>query len=73
MPQLLIYEGSLDDSKKILTLNAEGPSFAGDGTLAKYQDIIELVDNDHYLFYSQVQNADGSWTRFMNGKYTRVD
>lgn len=73
MPQLWIYEGSLDDNQKVLTLDSEGPNFAGDGTLAKYQDIIEFVDNDHYFFYSQVQNADGSWTRFMNGKYTRAE
>jgi hypothetical protein len=72
MPQLWIYEGSLDEGRKILTLNAEGPSFAGDGTMAKYQDIIELVDDNQYLFYSQFLNADGSWNRFMDGKYTRV-
>lgn len=41
------YIGSLDATGKILTLDSEGPIFTGDGTMAKYQDIIELVTHDH--------------------------
>ena len=54
------------------TLDSEGPRFADDGTMAKYQDIIEIIDKDQYLLLSQFQNPDGSWTPFMSGKYTRV-
>jgi hypothetical protein len=66
-----LYEGYLDDQRRILTLEAEGPSFAGDGSMAKYQDIIEVIDQDTYLFRSQYENADGRWTEFMRGKHTR--
>jgi Protein of unknown function (DUF1579) len=66
-----LYEGYLDDQQRILTLEAEGPSFAGDGSMAKYQDIIEVIDQDTYLFRSQYQNGDGRWTEFMRGKHTR--
>lgn len=66
-----LYEGTLDADRRILTLNAEGPSFSGDGTMANYQDIIEVVDHDTYLFSSRLQNSDGSWTMFMNGTYVR--
>jgi hypothetical protein len=43
MNHLWVYDGELDANKRVLTLNAEGPSFSGDGTMAKYQDIIEFV------------------------------
>ena len=39
MTHLWVYDGALDTSGKVLTLDAEGPSFAGDGKMAKYQDI----------------------------------
>lgn len=72
MTHLWPYEGQLDAAQRVLTLDSEGPSFAGDGTMAKYHDIIEVIDQDHYLLISEHQNPDGSWTRFMNAKYTRV-
>lgn len=72
MTHLWPYDGQLDRTGKALVLDSEGPGFANDGTMAKYQDILEVVDKDHYLLKSRVQNADGSWTEFMSGKYTRV-
>ncbi len=67
-----LYEGSLDADRRVLTLDSEGPSFAGDGNTAKYQDIIEVIDKDTYLFSSQYLDSDGNWFKFMNGKHTRV-
>lgn len=72
MTHLWPYHGQLDSARKVLTLDSEGPSFAGDGTMANYQDIIEVIDKDQYLLRSQLQNQDGSWTQFMSAKYTRV-
>jgi hypothetical protein len=72
MSHLWVYDGELDAAKRVLTLNAEGPSFAGDGTMAKYQDIIEIVSPDHRVLRSQVQGADGKWTQFMEAHYRRV-
>ncbi|MBL8856026.1 MAG: DUF1579 domain-containing protein [Planctomycetaceae bacterium] len=66
-----LYEGSLDAQQRVLTLDAEGPSFSGDGTMVNYQDIIEVVDDDTYLFSSRLQNPDGTWTRFMHGTHKR--
>ena len=56
----------------MLTLDSEGPSFSGDGTMAKYQDIIEIIDRDHYTMTSQLQGPDGQWVRFMHGAYRRT-
>jgi hypothetical protein len=71
MTHLWPYEGSLDASGKVLTLDSEGPSFSGDGTMARYQDIIEILDRDHHTMTSRVQSADGTWTQFMHGTYCR--
>ena len=71
MTHLWPYTGSLDVSAKILTLDSEGPSFAGDGTMAKYQDIIEFVTHDHRTLTARVQSADGSWHQFMTAHYCR--
>jgi hypothetical protein len=72
MTHLWIYDGELDAAGKVLTLNAEGPSFAGDGTMAKYQDIIEIKSANERTLSSQVLGEDGKWTRFMSATYRRT-
>jgi hypothetical protein len=64
-----IYEGNLIG--KVLTLDCEGPSFAGDGTMAKYQDIIEIHSPDYRTLRSQTLGADGKWQPFMTAHYRR--
>ena len=71
MTHLWPYDGQLDPSGKTLTLNSEGPSFAGDGTMAKYQDIIEFVTDDHRILSASVQGVDGDWQQFMTAHYRR--
>ena len=72
MTFLWVYEGELDATGKVLTLNVEGPSFAGDGTMAKYQDIIEIKGPNERTLSSQVLGPDGKWNRFMMATYTRI-
>jgi hypothetical protein len=72
MTHLWPYEGQLDSARKTLVLDSEGPSFAGDGTMAKYRDSIEIVDGNQYVLSSQFQNPDGSWTPFMSATYKRI-
>jgi hypothetical protein len=69
---LWTYSGSLDVAGKVLTLDAEGPSFTGDGTMAKYQDIIEFVTDDHRTLSSQLLLPDGRWQPFMKADYRRT-
>jgi len=71
MSHMWIYDGALDATEKILTLSAEGPSFAGDGTIAKYEDIIEIKSDGHRLLRSRVLGQDGKWNEFMVGHYRR--
>lgn len=71
MTHLWPYVGTLDPAKKVLTLDSEGPSFAGDGTMSKYQDIIEFVDDNHRTLSSQTLGPDGKWVPFMKAHYRR--
>jgi hypothetical protein len=71
MPVLWVYDGGLDEAGKVLTLEADGPSMAGDGKTAKYRDVIEIVDDDHRLFRAQVLGDDGRWHQFMTARYWR--
>ncbi|MHB8954290.1 MAG: DUF1579 domain-containing protein [Pirellulaceae bacterium] len=65
------YEGTVDASGKILTLQAEGPNFMQEGKLAKFRDVYEFKSNDQIALSSQMQGEDGKWVTFMNGTATR--
>ena len=71
MTWLWTYDGWLDAAKNRLTLDAEGPSMADDGKLAKYRDTIEFKGDDHRILTSQVLTADGQWNQFMTAHYRR--
>jgi hypothetical protein len=71
MANLWVYDGSLDAAEKVLTLNAEGPSFAGDGKTRQYQDVITLESGDHRILTSRVLGEDGKWNEFMTSHYRR--
>ena len=65
------YKGQLDNAKKVLTLETEGPAFDDPSKTSKYRDVIELKDADHRTLSSSVQGADGKWTTFLTAKYER--
>lgn len=71
MSHLWIYEGQLDETGHRLILDVEGPRFDGNG-MGKYQDILEIVDHDHWILRSQLLGDDGQWHPFMEGHHRRV-
>jgi hypothetical protein len=71
MTYLWHYDGELDAAGKVLTLNADGPSMSGDGTMAKYQDVIAIESPDHRVFTARVLGKDGAWNEFMTAHYRR--
>ncbi len=71
MANLWTYDGWLSEDGKVLTLEAEGPSFSGDGTIAKYRDVTEIKSLDHRVLRSFVQSDDGRWQEFMTADYRR--
>lgn len=72
MSGMFFYEGQLDAARKVLTLDTEGPSFTGDGSTARYQDVITVISPDERTLHSQTLQPDGSWKRFMIATYRRV-
>jgi len=71
MTHMWIYNGSLDASGKVLTLDTEGPDFSGGTGMVKYQDIIEFKSDDHRVLSSRLQDKDGHWQQFMTANYRR--
>lgn len=62
------YEGTVDASGKILTLEAEGPNFIGDPkTMTKFHDIYEFRSDDEIIVTSKILGGDGKWVTFMTG------
>lgn len=70
MTHLWIYNGILDATEKVLTLDTEGPNFSQNG-MTKYKDIIEFVSDDHRIMTSQILDEDGNWLQFMTAHYRR--
>lgn len=74
MTHLWIYhDGELDPDQAKLTLHAEGPSMAGDGTTATYREEIEFLSDDHRTFTSYVHGDDGEWQQVMKAHYRRAE
>jgi len=71
MTHMFIYEGELDASSRVLTLNTTGPSAMEPGKSASYQDIIEIHDERTRTLTSRMKLDDGSWTQFMKATYRR--
>ncbi len=73
MTNMWIYNGVLDERANTLTLDTEGPSFADENQTAKYQDIIEILDENQRIFRSQLLGPDGQWVPFMKSIYRRMN
>lgn len=71
MAHLWIYEGQLDATGTMLTLETEGPSFEVEGETAKYRDIIKVRGENHRIMTSSYLRPDGEWRQFMTMQYRR--
>jgi hypothetical protein len=68
---LWVYEGRLDEERKVLTLEAEGPAFGEPGKTASYRDVIRVEGPDHKVLTSSMQVEDGDWVTFLRADYRR--
>ncbi len=71
MSYLWLYDGELDASKNLLTLNSDGPSMTEEGKIAKYKDVIEFKSDDLRVMTSHILGDDGQWHQFMTVNYQR--
>lgn len=72
MTSFWVYEGTLDAAKRVLPLRSEGPRFDGKPGAGQYEDVIEVVSKDEYLFRGRLLQDDGTWLEFMKTRYTRT-
>jgi hypothetical protein len=72
MTNLWVYEGSLDETGKTLTLNTEGPHCSVEGATAKYREAIQFNSDDERTFTSSMLGEDGNWQQIMTAKYRRI-
>jgi hypothetical protein len=72
MTNLWLYEGTLDADKRVLTLDTEGPNMAVEGKMARYQDMIEIISDNHRVLTSRMLGEDGQWRQFMTAHYQRI-
>jgi hypothetical protein len=68
---LWTYEGTVDATGKILTLNTEGPDPSAGGKMTKARDVFEFKNKDQFSLTSQMQGADGGWQQLMTINYKR--
>lgn len=65
------YTGSVDESGKILTLEADGPNFMANDKTTKFQDVYEFKSPDKMAIASKMLSDNGQWITFMTGTATR--
>ncbi|MFN2556739.1 MAG: DUF1579 domain-containing protein [Nitriliruptorales bacterium] len=71
MTHLWVYDGSLDQSGRVLTLETEGPHMDVEGKMALYRDVIEFKSDDHRVLTAHMLGDDGNWHNFMTANYRR--
>lgn len=69
---LWLYSGSVDESGTKLILDTEGPKWEQEG-MARYQDIIKIIDEGHWVMTSQILGEDGEWHEFMSAHHRRIN
>jgi len=67
------YEGKLDESGKILPLEAAGPNMLvpDSDKLLTYRDTLEIKSKDHFVLSGSVEASPGNWVTFMTMNFNR--
>ncbi len=71
MNHLWQYSGTVDETGRTLTLEAEGPSFLEEGKTGQFRDTYEFKTKDHIVVTSSMRDKEGNWVTFMTGEAQR--
>jgi hypothetical protein len=66
------YEGALSADGNTMTLDCMGPDMSGGDGLVPYQDIIEILDENHRRWTSIGPGMDGEPCTYFVAEYTRA-
>ncbi len=67
-----LYDGNLDASQNVLTLNTEGPNMAAEGKVTRFKDVMEIKSDDHRVLTSNMLGDDEKWHKVMTLHYRRT-
>lgn len=65
------YQGSLDASRRVLTMEATGPSMMDPSVTTHYRDVTEIVGPNEQRISSWMMGPDGEWMPFMQATAKR--
>lgn len=68
MPKMWKYEGSVDESGKILTLETSGPCPMRGGVMTDFKDIVEFKSDTLRTFTSMFKDEKGEWITVFKGE-----
>lgn len=71
LTQMWTYEGSIDEAKNTLTLEASGKCPTLGDKFKSFRDVTEFKSDDHRVFYSVAQDEQGEWHRLMTINFHR--
>ena len=71
MSHLWQFDGSLDESGKMMTLVAQGPS--PDGETTTFRERYQFNSPDSITVFAETLMDDGKWVRFITTKLTRKE
>lgn len=66
------YAGNVSGDGKTMTLECEGPDMTQDEGTAFYREVIKLIDADHRVQTSYLQDEEGNWQEFATAHYYKV-
>jgi hypothetical protein len=64
------YEGTVDASGQVLTLETEGPCPMRPG-ITKFREVIEFKSDDQRVLTSWILEDNGQWTKMVTANYRR--
>jgi hypothetical protein len=65
------YEGEVDASGRILTLETQGPCPTAPGKVSNFRETLEIKDPNHRVFTSAMQDDEGNWNTMVTVNYHR--